>query len=363
MAGTSEDTSLEEAQKEIHRGLLRQEKLKRIEEEEMRRLAAMGWQPPRGGPAAHRGPSVHDAADAIEVTEQKRRAFAQEAQRRAEARQNDPIAMRSEFEVRRRGEDRKATEQSLNATEELLNQVAQNYGWSALLGSNQTASALRRYLDKTGGTIQFSPEYLRQFDAVKNPEARIQQHFVDWIANPKVRRETVYVDDLPRTLTVTSRWQRLGEELSALKDGETIERNSYWTAPFDWSTLSDIDPSIAELDLWGVAGKAQLRGDGDFKFTRQGDQIKFRGFVNHSYRDRYDFESGTEFPTLQMDPLTFQGEDARQLALHGRAKEFGIRSGWSQRVTGTLQVTPEGEIELVGDPKWADIDPYDKWNP
>jgi hypothetical protein len=46
MTGTPRDRNLEDAQKEIQRRLLRQEKLKRIEDEEMRRLAGTGWQPP-----------------------------------------------------------------------------------------------------------------------------------------------------------------------------------------------------------------------------------------------------------------------------------------------------------------------------
>ena len=82
-SGPLKDTSLEEARKEIQRRLLRGQKLKRIEREEMRRLAAMGWKPPVEGAAAS-GPSVHDAADAIEEAEGRRRAYGREARRRAE---------------------------------------------------------------------------------------------------------------------------------------------------------------------------------------------------------------------------------------------------------------------------------------
>jgi hypothetical protein len=81
-SGPLKDTSLEAAQKEIQRRLLRSQKLKRIEREEMRGLAAMGWNPPVEG-AAGSGSSVHDAADAIEEAEGRRRAHAQEARRRA----------------------------------------------------------------------------------------------------------------------------------------------------------------------------------------------------------------------------------------------------------------------------------------
>ena len=82
-SGPLKDTSLEAAQKEIQRRLLRGQKLKRIEREEMRGLAAMGWKTPVEG-AAGSGPSVHDAADAIEEAERRRHAYVQEARRRAE---------------------------------------------------------------------------------------------------------------------------------------------------------------------------------------------------------------------------------------------------------------------------------------
>ena len=49
----------------------------------MRRLAAMGWKQPVEGAAAS-GPSVRDAADAIEEAEGRRRAYGREARRRAE---------------------------------------------------------------------------------------------------------------------------------------------------------------------------------------------------------------------------------------------------------------------------------------
>lgn len=359
MSGTPRDRDFDAEQKEIHRRLLRQEKLERIEEEEMPRIAAMGWRPPIERTTATGGPSVHDAADAIEESERRRRAYAQEARRRAEARQNDPVAMRDQSEVRRRVEDRKDLNKKLDETEDLLNQVEGNLRAYGALTAGESAKALRRYLDQNGGIAHYSPEYLRQFDAVTNPEARIQQHFIDWMTNPKVQRETVYVDGLPRTMSSTSKWERIGDDLLNLRDGETIERSSYWTAPFDWSTL----PGMGELDLWGAAGGAQLRGDGNFGFTRRGDKIEFRRLINHNYNDRYDFEAGTEFPTLQVSRRTFQGEDARQLALHGRAEEFGQQSQWSQRVSGTLQITPDGRLELIGEPQWIDSDPHDKWTP
>lgn len=143
------DPTVEEAQKEIHRRLLREEKLKRIEAEEMRRLSAMGWKPRRGGPAAHRGTSVHDAADAIEETERRRRAYAQEVQRRAEARQSDPKAMRDEWEVRRRAQDRRDLNEKLDELEAEWRSASDA---AAKNKYKHTAEMLKHYLGRSGRT-------------------------------------------------------------------------------------------------------------------------------------------------------------------------------------------------------------------
>jgi hypothetical protein len=83
MSDPLKDASLEEAQKDIRRRLLREGKLKRIAEQKMRRAAATDWRPAVKSAAAS-GPSVHDAADAIEEADRRRRAHMQEARRWAE---------------------------------------------------------------------------------------------------------------------------------------------------------------------------------------------------------------------------------------------------------------------------------------
>lgn len=362
------DTSLEDAQKEIHRRLLREEKLKRIEQEEMRRLSGMGWKPPIERTAAHRGPSVHDAADAIEVTEQKRRAFAQEAQRRAEARQSDPIGTRDEFEVRRRAEDRKALAQYPDQVQAALEQVEKNARGG---GAINAADMLRRYLEMTGGTVHFLPKELRRYDIIRDAEKRVQEHFSDWMTKPKSWIEVTESDGgIIGHRGVQSDFERLAPELVAMKDGDTLQRKTYWDARFQYPSdyeegLKWYAPSgstnVSSIDLQGFAGRAKLRGDGDFTFKRRGSEIDFRGIVQQNFNEPYDFETGTEFPTLNpWDPFErISGEDVRQLALHGRAKEFRMQSQWPRQVEGTLRIKPNGRIEFAGDPRWRDIDPYE----
>jgi hypothetical protein len=362
------DTSVEEAQREIYRRLLRQEKLKRIEAEEMRRLAATGWKPPIERTATG-GPSVHDAAAAIEETERRRRAYAQEAQRRAEARQHDPTAARDEFEVRRRAQDQKDLNKKLDEIET---------EWrSAMSAASEndfryTADMLKHYLDRSGRTVHFMPAELRAFDIVNDAEKRVQQHFVDWMIGPSSETEIIYEGDTIGFKQTPVKFKRIASKLLAMKEGESLQESEPWESVFRYPLAMEavgakagqngVIPGNADLDLFGFAGNAKLRGDGNFLFTRRGNQIEFRGQIEQGFDEPYNFETGTEFPYPDgMEAAkgrTLQGEDARQLALHSRAAEFRMKSHWPQQVTGVLDIGNDGKLR-VQSIQWIDVDPLE----
>jgi hypothetical protein len=372
------DPTVEEAQKEIHRRLLREEKLKRVEAEERRRLAAMGWKPPIERTAAS-GPSIHDAADAIEETERRRRAFTWEAQRRAEARagagsgvrDNEAARLADQSVLQRHLEDSRWLQRKLNDVQvEMEDMIDDARSW----GLNYTADMMRHYLDRSGNFFPFPAADLRKFDTVQASEKENQGYFLNWMMEPKVLRKTAYVDGLPRTVTVTSDVDRIAEDLLAMKNGDSLQKNSYWISRFKYpddaekaagALVSSTGWTTPEADLAGSAGRAHLKSGGDFEFRRRGDYIEFEGLVDHTYADRYDYESGDSFrkPSVWANVRgeRFKADDGRLMAVHGRAKEFNIGSQWSQRVKGTLKVTPNGRLELVDDPVWVDSEPYDKW--
>lgn len=377
--GTPRDRDLEAAQKEIHRRMLREEKLKRIEAEEMRRLAATSWKPPIERTTAAGGPSVHDAADAIEETERRRRAYTQEARRRAELQaaagsgtyDNEAARLADQSSIRRHVEDASWLRRKLDDVQvEMEDMIDDARSW----GLNYTADMMRHYLDHSGDFFPFPAADLRKFDTVQASEKENQDYFLKWMLEPKVLRKTVNVDGLPRTMTVTSNLDRIAEDLLATKDGESLQRNSYWESRFKYpddaemaagALLSPTDWITPDADLAGSAGRAHLKSAGEFKFDRRGDQIDFEGLVDHIYADRYNYESGDYFrkPSIwaNVQGGRFKGDDGRLMAVHGRAKDFNIGSQWSQRVKGTLRVTPDGRLELDGDPTWVDSESYDKW--
>jgi len=366
------DTTVEEAKKEIHRRLLREEKLKRIERKEMRRLASTGWQPPRGGPAAHRGPSVHDAADAIEVTEW---AFAREAQRRAEEQlrpsrvPSAPLLDKYRLIPPAPAADNGALHRELDTTQEMLNRVERNLREGE---ANNAADMLRHYLDRSGRTIHFMPRELRRYEEINDAEKRVQDYFIDWMIKPQSWTELTYGEDgTIGNRHVESNFQRIAPKLLALRDGDTLRDHSYWESRLqyplpivqggkwhDRTGLSD----ISSVDLEGFAGKAKTRGDGDFSFKRRGNLIDFEGNVEQSFDEPYNFENGTSFNKMSRN-LTeirdqFSGDEARRLAQHARAKDFQMKALWPRRATGQLRVNDDGTLSLET-VEWTDIDPYE----
>ncbi len=171
MADPLKDTSLDAAQREIHRRLLRQEKLTRIEQQEMRRLSAMGWKPPVGRTTTG-GFSVHDAADAIEETQRRRRAFAQEAQRRSEEKLRrariPETPMLDKYRLIPPGSavDNRALHRELDESQEMLKGVERNLREG---GANNAADMLHHYLDRSGRNIHFMPQELRHYEEIRDP--------------------------------------------------------------------------------------------------------------------------------------------------------------------------------------------------
>jgi hypothetical protein len=114
-----------------------------------------------------------------------------------------------------------------------------------------------------------------------------------------------------------------------------------------------------------VAGRAALRGNGDFTFTRHGDKIDFEGLVDHRFDEPYDFENDFRWDNMSFaapdpngpGPLLFWPSEGVLLQDANRAQPFRMVSGWQQRVAGRLRVDPSGKLILDQEPVWTDISP------
>jgi hypothetical protein len=186
----------------------------------------------------------------------------------------------------------------LDSIEEKVKAIERD-AWA--LGMTNAANAFQRYLSRTGGTVYFRPQDLRRYPVVQDAERGVQKHFLDWILHPKVERKVSVTRGGPVVQTVVSPWERLGEELTNLADGQTIARSSYWDRKFRYPPKlllgldTFTDTPEADGELFAFAGDAFLRGNGNLTFTRNGDDIDFEGFVHHKFDQPYDYEKGQTF--------------------------------------------------------------------
>jgi hypothetical protein len=198
--------------------------------------------------------------------------------------------------------DNRALHRELDASQEMLKGVARNLREGE---ANNAADMLRHYLDRSGRTIHFMPRELRRYEEIKDAEKMVQDYFIDWMTKPQSWTELTYGEDgTIGNRRVESEFQRIAPKLLALKDGDTLRDRSYWESRLRYPPQAVQgakwhDPTgqsdISSVDLEGFAGKAKIRGDGDFSFTRRGNMIDFRGNVEQGFDEPYDFENGTSF--------------------------------------------------------------------
>lgn len=325
------DASLEQAQSEIQRRLLRHEKLKHIEEEEMRRLGGTGWRPPKPTPAAG-GPSVHAAAQAIETMEDERAALRAEARRRL---------------MERQGELQRILEQ-FRAIENTFREG----------GLTRAADMWKHYLDGNGDPVAFAAEDMRAYDVMKDAEGAIDRYFIEWMTGPPD----------------AAGWERIGSALLAMQDGETLYARSNWDSGLDFDSLlrqigmgwrTVFEGMGPTEDLFGFLGASQLSGNGGFTFTRHGDVIDFEGTVTYGFNEPFNFEAGRDFRDPGNVTESVRGADGELLQREGLAKVFDMRSHWTRRVHGRLRVVHAfrhgPRLALDGQPVWTDVDPSERW--
>lgn len=116
-----------------------------------------------------------------------------------------------------------------------------------------------------------------------------------------------------------------------MKDGETITLNApgapgggdYWDrdiSRYEGALSGDLKQSIE-------TGSVKLRSTGNFKATKQGNNVYIDGVVDHSMKDVYDFnKDDPEFSIF------------RKMAEEGHAKPYLISGSRVERVKGVLKI-------------------------
>ncbi len=168
-------------------------------------------------------------------------------------------------------------------------------------GLNMAAGFLERFLDGTAGTVRIPRADARALkpvgDAEKTNRGRIERSFTD-------------TD------------HRYGDALDDIQDGQTL------TLTKDhWDRKLTVPGLIlrGETDLALATGNSNVKSEGSYKATLKGDVIHIEGEVTHTWNDKYDFHKWQPY-----------ADGARALQKHRGARPFYIRSGWKQRLTGTI---------------------------
>ena len=184
-------------------------------------------------------------------------------------------------------------------------------------GLNMAADFLERFLDGTAGFVHIPREKARALKSVGNAE--------------KTNRGRI-----ERSFTDTS--HRYGDALDDLQDGQTLTlKKDHWIGKFTVPGLI----LRGETDLALATGNSHVRSEGSYTAWRTGDVIHIEGEVTHTWNDKYDFHKWQPY-----------ADGARALQKHRGAKPFDIRSGWKQRLTGTI-ILDDGRLTAPRF-RWAD---------
>jgi hypothetical protein len=93
-----------------------------------------------------------------------------------------------------------------------------------------------------------------------------------------------------------------------------------------------------------------LRGDGGFTFHRNGNQIAFKGVVEHNFDERFDFEPDkrTFYAPAKGSHIPWQITQKEGVAMqdHGLGKPFRTSARWNQPVSGALTIDSHGNLRL-----------------
>jgi hypothetical protein len=103
-----------------------------------------------------------------------------------------------------------------------------------------------------------------------------------------------------------------------------------------------------------------LRGDGGFTFRRSGNQIEFKGVVEHKFDERFAFEiDGRSFYAPAKDswvPWKITQEEGVEMQKYALGKPFQTSAQWNQPVSGTLIIDENGALRL-DHIEWGDTAP------
>jgi hypothetical protein len=211
-----------------------------------------------------------------------------------------------------------------------------------LVNLEHAIPAMRRYLDGTGGTVHYDADWIRKQPIIKRAENRVLSHFGDWMRGKPLRPSASPPD--------------IASKILKLKPGESVGGDT------DRSAIARfVSPTWRDkiTDFYNTSKKSNIKGIGNFRFTRKGNTIYVTGTIDQNWRDKFDFEPGKviEIP-YEGSPVRVITDELIFLRGVGKARTFQQRSSWQRRVVGQIEIVrnPKTGKEQIGGValKWAD---------
>lgn len=206
-----------------------------------------------------------------------------------------------------------------------------------LFGLDNATAHLEHYRGATGDPMPMTREMVRSIAPFRNGEKSIEYRYEQsFIESPS----DVYAN--PESAPFVESRRRFGDQLRALKDGESTIINDDWAVLYNNWIKKYLGGGGYDLDADFTWGNTSLKSIGTFTATRRGNTINIEGTATHSLDDPYDFGPGPMY-----------GNDAELLEQYGLAKKYNRSASWKRRFTGTIELK-NGQLQ---NPKfkWEDI--------
>ena len=194
------------------------------------------------------------------------------------------------------------------------------------LGLDHSADLLEHYLKGSGESVNLDKDWVRQHPPIKEGEVKSQKHFEDWLVGKG---------------PPDSQFKTIKEWIP--KDNSLVEiKGMYWAGSADNSVLKADDHSNS-------LGAVTVKGVGDLKLERKGNEVIVTGTVNQSLDDKYDFKKGGIKEWLPQGALggdfTMTRKQVDEMEQAGGAKMFNVTSDpWTKVLEGRLKLDDKGNI-------------------
>lgn len=207
-------------------------------------------------------------------------------------------------------------------------------------GAEFAAENMEFYLSGKGGIKWIPKSRIRSFWTVKESEAKNIQRFInDFLALEDMK--DIDEDKREGESYVFSKIRQLkdGESILIKRRNQPGEKALAGDPVWDRGVILSGWPTptkLADSDLFYGSGDSHIHSEGEFLVKREGNVVKIEGTVKHEWRDDYNWNENqsARIPGVGHIP----DSEGQALEDHGRGKSFKLRSTWSQKVTGTLEL-------------------------